>query len=88
MIGSPGGELSPQVTEGWFPTQSLIISRPAIRRPGGLAALLRNLPAKEQRDVEDAVPYCGARGHRTFFISAPARFRRGQVTPPYRVCVG
>ena len=33
-IDSPGGELSPKVTEGWFHVQSLII-RHAMRRPEG-----------------------------------------------------
>ena len=88
-IGSPGGELSPQVTEGWFHAQSLIIkARAAAAR--GLAALLRNY--RQVCNLFHARP--GRRGrrpllrgkvHRAFFVSAPAKFRRGRVAPPYRV---
>jgi predicted amino acid racemase len=41
--------------------------------------------ARPARDVEDAVPYCGA-GHiiDSRFSNIP-KFRRGQVTTPYRL---
>ena len=60
-IGSPGGELSPKVTEGWFHMQSLII-RHAMRRPEGWPPY-RVLTGKcamifmPVRGVEDAAPY-------------------------------
>ena len=40
-VGSPGGELSPQVTEGWFLAQSLMNGSQAHTAPRGLCARRR-----------------------------------------------
>ena len=62
-------------------------TRLRVQRPFRSLAIyaIMKFAARPTRDVEDAVPYCGA-GHITSsrFSNIP-KFRRGPVPPPYRL---